>query len=249
MKGNLNILVIVILVILAIALSIGAFQYLKKNEISISNRLKTDAQEKYLSGKYPAAYEAYKMLVDSLANQEEPVLINYANAGYLTADALSREPSGQNQNQPEATADSALQQVKAETYDRYLMLSAGKDKAIRSIASNQLGYGLIRGKNIFESSNPDSILYQALDHFKDALRSDPMNDSARYNYELLKKIVDYPETILSETKALIAQKRYRAAAALLASGMQRDPRLRKQTDFMQRLRTVIAIDSLKSRSI
>ena len=49
---------------------------------------------------------------------------------------------------------------------------------IKSQAHQQLGLMDFNSKNYEE----------ALSHFKNALRSDPTNEDARYNYELLKKI-------------------------------------------------------------
>ena len=149
----------------------------------------------------------------------------------------------------DAAPDSAVQQIGFQGKERYAMLTASNSSHIASMASNQLGYASLRGSDVFEAPNADSLLVVALDHFKNALRKDPSNDSARYNYELVKMIVDFPETVLAETKALVAQKRYREAASVLERGMRRDPRLRQQKDFMQRLRTVIAIDSLGNKGI
>jgi tetratricopeptide (TPR) repeat protein len=59
----------------------------------------------------------------------------------------------------------------------YSALLDNKDLEIQSVALNQLG--LI----FFEKNNPEKALY----HFKKALIQNPLNETARYNYELLKK--------------------------------------------------------------
>jgi Ca-activated chloride channel family protein len=247
MKLKSNLWVSILLIVVLVALMIPAVRFVRDNSISKSNGLKRKAEKEYLATDYVSAYNTYKVLIDSLNNIEDPVGINYANAAYLSSELLMkglRERATMGQG---AASDSTLQQIGYYGKEKYAQLTTSAIPGIASIASNQLGYASLKGSNVFESPNADSVLFIALDHFKNALRSDPSNDSARYNYELLKMIVLFPETVLSETKALIAQKRYRQAAAVLARGMRRDPRLRQQQDFMNRLRTVIAIDSLEGR--
>lgn len=244
-KGNL--IIGVALVALLIALMIPAMRFLRDNRISQSNSLKKKGEKEYLATDYVSAYNTYKRLIDSLANNEDEVGINYANSAYLSSALLMkglRERASMDQS---GSSDSTLQQIGFYGKEKYSMLTGSVNDEIAAIASNQLGYAALKGSDVFSSGNTDSILFVALDHFKNAVRRDPSNDSARHNYELVKLIINFPETILSETKALIAQKRYREAAALLEKGMRRDPRLRQQKDFMTRLRTVIAIDSLEGR--
>ncbi len=58
--------------------------------------------------------------------------------------------------------------------------SHAKDPTIKSVASTQLGI----------IAHQKQELEQALTHFKQALREDPQNEKARYNYELLKRLTD-----------------------------------------------------------
>lgn len=246
-KIKVNLIIGVTLVVLLIALMIPAMRFIRDNRISQANGLKKKGEKEYLATDYVSAYNTYKLLIDSLANNEDEVGINYANAAYLSSELLMkglRESATAGQS---ATSDSTLQQIGFYGKEKYGMLTTSANDEIAAIASNQLGYASLKGTDVFAEANADSILFVALDHFKTAVRRDPSNDSARHNYELVKLIINFPETILSETKALIAQKRYREAAALLEKGMRRDPRLRQQKDFMTRLRTVIAIDSLEGR--
>ena len=59
----------------------------------------------------------------------------------------------------------------------YSQLTTSKDKVVKSIAHQQMGI-LEGGKQKYE---------QALDQFKEALKANPKNEDARYNYELIKK--------------------------------------------------------------
>jgi hypothetical protein len=64
-----------------------------------------------------------------------------------------------------------------EAKSAYQQLTVSNDPSLRSIAWQQLGVMEARDKK----------LDQALSNFKNALRSDPQNEEARYNYELTRK--------------------------------------------------------------
>lgn len=64
---------------------------------------------------------------------------------------------------------------KAKQY--YNEASVQADKYIRSVANQQLGV----------LSSRDKKLEEALNYFKEALKADPTNEEARFNYELLKR--------------------------------------------------------------
>lgn len=59
----------------------------------------------------------------------------------------------------------------------YQKLIDAENSAVKSLAFQQLGV----------LSNDPKTLENALSYFKEAIKSDPTNDDARYNYELLKK--------------------------------------------------------------
>lgn len=65
----------------------------------------------------------------------------------------------------------------------YNNLLSSKDKIIKSVAHQQLGIMADRAKKFDE----------ALNHFKNAIKTNPANDEARYNYEMLKKMLDEQE--------------------------------------------------------
>ena len=62
-------------------------------------------------------------------------------------------------------------------------LTSSKDKTIQSVAYQQLGV---------MNNNPQKQK-EALDYFKKALKANPANEDARYNYELLKKLMKEQE--------------------------------------------------------
>lgn len=67
--------------------------------------------------------------------------------------------------------------------NNYQELSESTNKKISSVAEQQLGQVMF-----------DKKQYEpALEHYKNALRRDPTNQDARYNYELLKKLIQKQE--------------------------------------------------------
>ncbi|MDX1628262.1 MAG: hypothetical protein R3345_06155 [Fulvivirga sp.] len=68
----------------------------------------------------------------------------------------------------------------AQATSAYNELIRSEDQLIKSVAHQQLGIMANRAKKFEE----------ALTHFKNAIKADPSNDDARYNYEMLKKMLD-----------------------------------------------------------
>jgi hypothetical protein len=91
-------------------------------------------------------------------------------------------------------------------------------------------------------------MVEAANYFKSALKKDPGNEFARYNYELLRKRIQYPEAVMSRVRSLVHQRKYKEARQILHGALGRDSRMQKNySDYVQRLENVISIDSL-SRS-
>lgn len=68
----------------------------------------------------------------------------------------------------------------ASAIGQYQSLTQSANKNIRSIAQQQLGV----------TRNKQGKFEEALNHFKEAIKANPANEDARYNYELLKKKLD-----------------------------------------------------------
>jgi tetratricopeptide (TPR) repeat protein len=225
------------------------YTFVQKNTIGKINGLKSKAKKEYLNHEFVKASQTYRELLDSMEVKEEEVSLNYAHASLLSSHLISDSTytgmiNGGKRNLP----DSTLRRFGELSLQQYQQLTGSSNDRIASIASNQLGFTAIKSGNVFDSDKSDSIMSEALSQFKLALKKDPSNDSARYNYELLKKIVGFPETIIAQTKSLVAQRRYKEAVALLENAMKRDKRLRKQQDFLARIKLIVAIDSIKTKS-
>jgi Ca-activated chloride channel family protein len=68
----------------------------------------------------------------------------------------------------------------ASAIGQYQSLTQSANKNIRSVAQQQLGV----------VKNKQGKFEEALNHFKEAIKANPSNEDARYNYELLKKKLD-----------------------------------------------------------
>lgn len=248
MSTNVNLILRVLLIVVCAALFLPAYWFWRDNDISQVNRLKEEAKDEYFAREFLKAYRLYDLLIDSLQVKDEAAAINYANAAFMSSNILLNGFYGTPGKQP-ALDDSTLQDLADRSSAAYEKLTVARNKKIASMASNQLGYSAIKAGDVFEKDNTDSVLTAALEHFKNALRTNPANDSARYNYELVKKILLFPETILAQTKALVAEKKYKEAAALLEQAMKRDRRLQQQKELLTRIQTVIRIDTANTTRI
>lgn len=162
------------------------------------NELKRNAKEAMEEQNYVQAVLHYIDLVDSMQVDDDNLKMNMASAAYNlsygTQDSgLKAETNEQDNIQLDTSdvfnADAELKfAVIAE--NKYLELVNSEDKTIISSAYNQRGIiAFIQSEEEKEeSSSKDQLFGTALDHLKNALRNNPMNEAARYNYELLKKI-------------------------------------------------------------
>lgn len=178
-------------------------------KISQINSFKQEAREAFNKGDYTSAIGKYRYLTDSLNVGEDPVLLNLANAYFLSKDT-------------------------ANAYAAYQSLTGSSISRVRSKAYHQMG--IIKN----EQGAPE----EALRHFHDAIKADKDNMDARYNYELLKNYIKYPEIILNRIRLLVKQRRYKAARNFLVKKMQESRRIRQFKDYSDRIETIIVIDSL-----
>lgn len=141
----------------------------------------------------------------------------------------------------------------AQAISTYQEATASLDKSIRSKANQQLGI----------INNQQSKFEEALSNFKQAIKADPNNMDARYNYEMLKKKLDseqkkkeeeekkknnkknppseYAKKLKAQADRLAAQFLFRDAHALMAEGLKKDNSVSYYQDFIDRLQTVVEI--------
>jgi len=164
-------------------------------KIAKSNRLKKQAKEAFNNAEYEKAVNTYLVLFDSLQSEDEVARMNMANAAYLMSyggdniGLMKDISSGQRQVQDSAALSQISDQLRffdiAES--NYNDLTESNAPTIASSAYNQLG--VISYKMSEQSPDErESFMQNSLSNFKNAIRKNPENESARYNYELLKKL-------------------------------------------------------------
>ncbi len=159
-------------------IAILLFVNLDLNDIARINSLKEKAEEAYNNGNYQAAFDSYKMLVDSFKVVDDNLLMNYANSAYFLTGLKDSKVSQNSQGGgDQGYADAAM--------SNYQKLTGSTSRELRSAAYNQIGvinYNLSNGVQ-----KGEKYLNESLAYFKQSLKSNSLNDNARYNYEVVKK--------------------------------------------------------------
>lgn len=139
----------------------------------------------------------------------------------------------------------------ANAQSHYATASQSDKPYIRSRAEQQLGM----------MANRSGKQEEALNHFKLAVKANPQNDDARYNYEMLKKKLneekeknkdkdknkpdkpsEYAKKLKAQADALSAQYRFGEAQNLMNEGAKKDPSVMYYKDFIDRLNDVTTIN-------
>ncbi len=212
--------------------------------------LSRKAREAYNSADYQTALSSLQYLADTLSFDPDPARLDLGHAGFLASryDSSNRARDLSKDGQPLDTA--ALAEMKLAlgstgALDNYGNLSQTAAAQYASLAYNQLG---VIDYILRNPENEAEAMADAAINFKEALRKDPSNEFARYNYELIRTRIDYPEMVMRQVRELIHQRNYKAARALLRKAFERDNQIRRgYADFAERLENIIKIDSL-SRS-
>jgi tetratricopeptide (TPR) repeat protein len=142
----------------------------------------------------------------------------------------------------------------------YQSLTRSSKNHIRSKAQQQLGVLL----------NRQGKLEEALNAFKESLKSEPANEGARYNYELVKRKLEeqkkkeqqnqdknkdkqqqdedkpqepseFAKRLKAQADALAAQFKFKEAYTLMNDGLKKDPTVSHYNDFIKRLNDVVTI--------
>jgi len=125
------------------------------NKIAYINRLKKEAEQAYKSESYAEAVKKYSVLVDSLGQRDDKMLLNLSNAYFKVNDTTNAKYL-------------------------YNQLTDTDNNSIKSRAYQQLGI----------LANNQNKYVESLYYFKNSLKADPGNEDSRYNYELLKKLLE-----------------------------------------------------------
>lgn len=165
-------------------------------KIAKSNKLKRAASQAYTDGNFQEAITSYQMLLDSMEVEDDRARLNLANAAYVMSyggdnmGLLSEISSGETMIEDTAALNAISGDLKY--FDiadaNYKRVKDGSNPSLASMAFNQLG--IISYKMGEQSPDEkESFTQSALNNFKQALLKNSQNDQARYNYELLKKLI------------------------------------------------------------
>ena len=191
------------------------------NKIARINQLKHLSEEAYRNGEFETAISSFRMLTDSLGVNEDPVLLNLANAYFKQNDTTNA----------------------AQYYSRVL---SSDDDQLRSLAYQQMGI----------INKQQNKLNEALSDFKASLKSNPENEDSRYNYELLKKIMDeqeqqqqnenndikpseYAKQLKAQADKLVRQNLFGQAMSIMQKGLQEDETVAAYNSFISKLNDVV----------
>jgi Ca-activated chloride channel family protein len=133
----------------------------------------------------------------------------------------------------------------AQAMEYYVQVAAASQGALRSQAFQQLGV-------MMDQRNRRQ---EALNNFKEALKADPMNEDARYNYELLKKMLgdeqnssdsddspepsEYAKKLKEQADKLVKMNLFPQALQLMQNGLQKDETVSAYNQFIQKLNDVV----------
>jgi tetratricopeptide (TPR) repeat protein len=144
-------------------------------------------------------------------------------------------------------ANSYYQKQDTSNAIQYYARVVGSDQSkLRSTAYQQIGV-------ILQQQNK---LNEALNNFKLALKSDPSNEDARYNYELLKKIIseqqqeqedqnkdikpsEYAKRLKQQADNLAAQFMFSQALQIMQMGLKEDETVAAYNQFISKLNDVV----------
>ena len=166
--------------------------------IAKSNALKKEAKAFYDKENYELAISTYASLLDSMLVEDEDARLNMANAAYFLAYGnnellgVLNEASENPDNLDESAVGMASEGLKyasiaSNNYDE--LSGSAKNNVIASSAYNQKGIIAYKRSEVAKTEEKKSLTDQALNDFKNSLRKNPSNASARYNYELLRKLI------------------------------------------------------------
>lgn len=227
MKQTMYLLAAVLLA-LGLAGGLASWMVWRQSPIAEYNHLIREGKKGLLGGNAKGAQQSLGRVLDSLKISDERVALNFAHAGFIVRQEAGRD---------DTTQRYSLDTVRTV----YNALGASPHATLAAVAQNQLGNTEVK----FAPPDPaqlENTLQEAINHYKNALRKDPANDSIRYNYELLQRVLNFPNEVLATVDRLVSQRQYGLAYQFLALSRQRDPRLDTYADMEQRLKAIYEID-------
>ena len=135
----------------------------------------------------------------------------------------------------------------AQAQNAYLAMTNSANNQFKSVSYQQLGV----------LAHRSGKLEEALNYFKSALKADPSNEEARYNYEMVKKKLEekkkqeeeqkrnqnlepseFAKKLKAQADALVAQRLYMDAYQLMTDGLKKDKTVGHYQEFIKRSKDV-----------
>lgn len=222
-------LLAIITIMICLTGTLFSWFLLRKSHVTPYNKVVRAVYKSLRTNDYQSAQRHLGVLLDSLRDGRDEVKVNFAHAGYrLRKSSL--------------LPDSLLAFPRDTMLAIYGQLTEAKNVVIRSESNNQLGNAGLKFQPAAEPDAIDQRLREARDYYAAGLRADPGNDSIRYNYELLSRVLVYPDVILQRVESLIAQRQYGQAYELFQEAKKRDARLQRYQDMEQRIFAIYQIN-------
>ena len=245
------------------------------HSVAHRNTAREAAWEALAKADYRGGIEAYRMMLDSLEMGDDSVgevqlalRHVYLLWGMERRDSIMATIDVPKENPTREQLEKALAQLEAlkesgatdhlgmvvqwdSALLEYQKLGDSPYAPTRSIARNEMGVVLA-----FDNEE------EALSHFKQALKADPTNESARYNYELLKKYLaqkqeeednsqspnqpepsEYAKQLKKQADQWVAKQDYARAAQIMEEGVKKDPTVEHYRSFIDRVSAVAQIEA------
>lgn len=208
------------------------------NLISYRNSTIDSAHNAYHSKEYVETLEQLNILSDSLEVEDDGIQLNIAHTIYHLNGF-----SGPNGTNVTSNADSVfLSRVQSSIYE-YNRLWESED-ILASKGYHQAGMVTFKSRVVNNAVAEEAdLINSSMDYFKNALRRDPFNEKARYNYEILKKYKEFPEQLMKRVHGLVELRRYVDAYTLLAPYAENDSRFVSHKEYAKRLSDIVNIET------
>jgi tetratricopeptide (TPR) repeat protein len=218
-----------------------------KSDVAVYNRSLRDAKKAYAQADYKTTLSKLRYVEDSLRHSSDELKLNLAHSAFLVAK-FNASNNIMNDILKKGNLDSLKkqeQEIEAVAYLMYYdtLIKKSANNSIASIASNQMGVAAVNLQDTNLVDDQEKHLNEVIDYFKVAIKKDPSNLDARYNYELIKKKKDFPKRTMEKVKLLVRQHKYQLAYDVLAEAIQKDPRVDKlNSGYLVRLESIMNID-------
>lgn len=191
----------------------------------------------YFDKEYDLAIENLSVLMDSMKIDDTGLALNRAHSMYMK-NGFGGD-LGTNYSQ---RADSTYVQMAEGTFFNYSRLWDSDDQ-FSTVGYNQSGIVTFKSRLVNgKIAEEDALIQSAMSYFKSALRKDPTNEKARYNYEVLKKYKEFPDMVMSRVRELVQQRRYADALLYLGPFVEKDKRFEKHVEYGKRLADIVTIE-------